>query len=383
MKIVVAGMVVVAASLTLAGTAVVGAQPAPASPYDARRSADTVVLEDKAHQMSVSVLTSVGNMAYSMTVKGQEILRFPFASLDDFKATRAGMHGIPLMGPWANRLDEQAFYANGKRYPFDMELGNVNGAIPIHGFLSRTDQWQVVEMKHDANAAWLTSRLDVSRQPAWMKQWPFAHTIEITYRLSGRRTRGAHGDHQPVGRTHAGVDRLPPVLPADRLAARRVDHHRPRAHALAAVLAEAADRGDGVHRHVLHQQHRCAEGLQPRRRVHRPRQGRARADHRDGEGPRPTDRRHRGAQLQVARRLLAQPEQHRARQPDPAPAANRDTGAAASRAAPRAQPARHAELRLLRADGGHHQRNQRGAQGRCTANCSRSRPARRGKRASG
>ena len=48
------------------------------------------------------------------------------------------------MGPWANRLDEQAFYANGKRYAFDMSLGNVRGDIPIHGFLTTTDQWQVI-----------------------------------------------------------------------------------------------------------------------------------------------------------------------------------------------------------------------------------------------
>ena len=52
--------------------------------------------------------------------------------------------GIPFIGPWANRLDEQAFYANGKRYSFDMDLGNVRGAIPIHGFLTTTDLWQVV-----------------------------------------------------------------------------------------------------------------------------------------------------------------------------------------------------------------------------------------------
>ena len=61
------------------------------------------------------------------------------------------MSGIPFLGPWANRLDEQAFYANGKRYPFDMELGNVRGAIPIHGFLTTTDHWQVVEAKADAD----------------------------------------------------------------------------------------------------------------------------------------------------------------------------------------------------------------------------------------
>ena len=161
------------------------AVPAAAQPYDARRNGDIVQLEDKASRTVVSVITSVGNMAYEMTVKGQNILRFPFASIDQYRAKPIGRHGIPLLAPWGNRLDEQAFYANGKRYAFDMTLGNVTGAIPIHGFLSMTDEWQTIELKHDAQAAWFTSRLDVYKQPSWMKQWPFAHTIEMTYRLQG------------------------------------------------------------------------------------------------------------------------------------------------------------------------------------------------------
>jgi aldose 1-epimerase len=87
------------------------------------------------------------------------------------------------MAPWANRLDEQAFYANGRKYLFNMELGNVKGAHPIHGFLSAASQWEVVEAKADAASAWVTSRLEFFRQPAWMAQFPFAHTIEITHRL--------------------------------------------------------------------------------------------------------------------------------------------------------------------------------------------------------
>ena len=117
-----------------------------------------------------------------MKIRGQDILRWPYASVEQFKA-RPALSGIPFVGPWANRLDEQAFYANGKRYAFDMELGNVRGAIPIHGFLTTTDRWQVVDVNADATAAWVTSRLDFSTQPAWMRQWPFAHTIELTYRL--------------------------------------------------------------------------------------------------------------------------------------------------------------------------------------------------------
>ena len=174
------------ATLLLVGWAMTTiAIPAAAQPYEARRSGDIVQLEDKASQTVVSIITSVGNMAYEMTVKGHNILRFPFASIEDYKSRPPSRHGIPLLAPWGNRLDEQAFYANGKRYAFDMTLGNITGAVPIHGFMSLTDQWQMVELKHDATAAWLTSRLDVYKQPAWMKQWPFAHTIEMTYRLAG------------------------------------------------------------------------------------------------------------------------------------------------------------------------------------------------------
>jgi aldose 1-epimerase len=93
------------------------------------------------------------------------------------------LNGIPLLAPFANRLDEQAFYANGKKYSFDMELGNVRGAIPIHGYLSAAKDWTLVEAKADASAAWVTSKLDFYRNPQWMKQFPFAHTLRITYRL--------------------------------------------------------------------------------------------------------------------------------------------------------------------------------------------------------
>jgi aldose 1-epimerase len=143
-----------------------------------------VRLEDATSQTVVSILSSVGDIAFEMIVKGQNVLRWPYASIEAFKA-RPGLSGIPFLGPWANRLDEQAFYANGKRYAFDMDLGNVRGANPIHGFLSAADQWQVVEAKADGQSAWMTSRLDFYRQPLWMKQFPFAHTIWITHRLAG------------------------------------------------------------------------------------------------------------------------------------------------------------------------------------------------------
>lgn len=172
-----------ARSLFLAGLLTVSlVPPAAAQPYIARQTGDVVELQDAKHQTTVSIVPSVGNIAYSMKVKGHEVLRWPFASVEEFKAKPA-MQGIPFMGPWANRLDEQAFYANGRRYPFDMELGNVRGAIPIHGFLTTNNQWKVVDVKADGRSARATSRLEFFRNPMWMKQFPFAHTIDMTYTL--------------------------------------------------------------------------------------------------------------------------------------------------------------------------------------------------------
>jgi aldose 1-epimerase len=93
------------------------------------------------------------------------------------------LNGIPLLAPFANRLDEPAFYANGRKFSFDMGLGNVRGPIPIHGFLTGATDWRLVEAKADARAAWVTSTLDFYRNPQWMKQFPFAHTITMTFRL--------------------------------------------------------------------------------------------------------------------------------------------------------------------------------------------------------
>jgi aldose 1-epimerase len=178
-------------------------RPVLAQPYSARYDAGVVQLQDARTQTVVSIIPSVGNIVFGMKIKSHEVLHWPYASIEEFKA-RPGLSGIPFLGPWANRLDEQAFYANGKRYAFDMQLGNVRGTIPIHGFLTTNDQWQVVDVKADSRSAWTTSKLEFFRNPMWMKQFPFAHTLEMTYRLRDgaleveTRIRNLSTDPMPV-----------------------------------------------------------------------------------------------------------------------------------------------------------------------------------------
>jgi aldose 1-epimerase len=94
--------------------------------------------------------------------------------------------GIPFMAPWANRLDQDAFYANGKKYLLNPELENFRrdpNQKPIHGLLGVSSAWKVVSVKADQKRAEVASRLEFWRHPDLMAQFPFAHTLEMTYRL--------------------------------------------------------------------------------------------------------------------------------------------------------------------------------------------------------
>lgn len=173
-------LLVVVAAVLVAGP---GAIPAYQQRYSALQLDEVVTLTDRQTDTVVTIVPSVGNIATGMRVKGHNVLRYPHTSLAEFRE-RPGGTGIPFMGPWINRLDEPAFYANGKRHVFDLSLGNIRGEVPIHGFLTGTNLWRVMSVDATAGGASVTSRLDFGQQPSWMRQWPYAHAIEMTYRLS-------------------------------------------------------------------------------------------------------------------------------------------------------------------------------------------------------
>ena len=157
------------------------AMPAAAQRYTVKQDGDVIALADTTAKMSVAVVSSMGK-AWQIQVNGQNLVRTS-ASLEAFQAN-SGLNGMPLLAPFANRLDETAFYANGKKYNFDLELGNVRGPIPGTGFVNGSKAWQLVEFKADGKSAWVTCRLDFYKIPQFMKQFPFAHTITLTYRVS-------------------------------------------------------------------------------------------------------------------------------------------------------------------------------------------------------
>ena len=177
---------------------------------------EIVRLADAVHKIQVSIAPSVGNNSYEMTVNGKPVFWSPYPSVSELqKSAQAAGRGLqrnsnpadlpapgesvvrqllkkpaflgnPFLAPWANRLDRDGYFANGKSYTLNPALKNYRSdpnRHPIHGLLSYSNLWQVVRSGADENGAWVTSRLEFWRYPDLMAQFPFAHVIEMTYRL--------------------------------------------------------------------------------------------------------------------------------------------------------------------------------------------------------
>lgn len=163
--------------------ALVVATPAAAQQqYTAVKTGNVIELRDTKADMFVPVVIAVGR-PYRIQVKGKDLVRVTGATVEAFEAG-PGLGGMPPLFPFANRMDQTAFYANGKKYNFDMELGNVRGPIPSTGFVGGDRGWNLIDFKADATGAQVTCKLNFFRNPIFMKQFPFAHTVTTTYRVS-------------------------------------------------------------------------------------------------------------------------------------------------------------------------------------------------------
>lgn len=161
--------------------------------YTAEKTADhgveIVRLTDQSAGVEVSIAPSIGNRAYEMKIHGGNILYLGAEDVGKLKQ-RPDLSGIPFLAPWANRMADGGFWANGKKYTFNGQIGSLrlppNGVV-LHGMLTTSSYWTVTEVKADATAAWVTSRFEFWRYPELMANWPFSHEYEMTYKLSGGR----------------------------------------------------------------------------------------------------------------------------------------------------------------------------------------------------
>jgi aldose 1-epimerase len=146
---------------------------------------EIIRLADAARGLEVCLAPSLGNMAYAFLVAGRNILWFPFPEPGALRAQPA-FCGIPFLAPWANRIDGDAYWVNGKQFLLNPALGNLRRdphQKAIHGLLNFSPAWMLMAAGADARSAYATSRLEFWKHPEMMAQFPFAHSITMTYRL--------------------------------------------------------------------------------------------------------------------------------------------------------------------------------------------------------
>jgi len=146
----------------------------------------TYHLLDSKLKMDVGIVPDIGNLAYQFKVNGKDVL-IPVESFKDYLEKHTFGWGIPFLAPWANRIDNEYYYFEGKKYLLNDSLGNIirdDFKQPLHGLLVYESRWKVVKTGgSDADGAFVVSRLEFYKYPDLMAQFPFAQVYEMTYRL--------------------------------------------------------------------------------------------------------------------------------------------------------------------------------------------------------
>ncbi|HEV7364185.1 MAG TPA: aldose 1-epimerase [Solirubrobacteraceae bacterium] len=128
----------------------------------------------------------VGMIGCSLRHEGEELLG-QRGGLAKYADTGSSM-GIPLLHPWANRLDGLEYEAERVAVLLDPDRSPVRldpNGLPIHGLVTASRYWEVTAADADADAATLSARLRFADHPELLAGFPFPHEMLVEVRLAG------------------------------------------------------------------------------------------------------------------------------------------------------------------------------------------------------
>ena len=147
----------------------------------------TVVLIAAGSDLQATFAPGAGMIGCSLCHRGAELLG-QRRGLARYAESGSSM-GIPLLHPWANRLDGLR-YATADRevelHPETMPVRLDGNGLPIHGLAAASPHWEVTASEAGGDAARLVARLDWSAHEELLAGFPFPHVLEVETHLSGR-----------------------------------------------------------------------------------------------------------------------------------------------------------------------------------------------------
>jgi aldose 1-epimerase len=120
-----------------------------------------------------------GMLCASLCYRGAELLR----RIDNLQAAKAkgSTAGIPLLYPWANRLDSLRYSAAGRDVVLDPSSALLHfddHGLPMHGVPWGQLAWEIAEVKRDS----VLARLDWER-PDLLAVFPYPHKLQMAVAL--------------------------------------------------------------------------------------------------------------------------------------------------------------------------------------------------------
>lgn len=145
---------------------------------------EAVRLRSTSAHVDATFVPSAGMVGASLRDRGAELLH-----------RNGGVHryaqgattmGIPLLHPWANRLDGDHYKVDGTTVSLDRVAALTQRdehGLPIHGLINGSPHWRPVP----ANGGWsLAAELDFGARPELLAGFPFAHHLRLDVSLARR-----------------------------------------------------------------------------------------------------------------------------------------------------------------------------------------------------
>jgi galactose mutarotase-like enzyme len=145
---------------------------------------DALELCSVEREIVLTLVPGAGMIGASLTHEGRELLHRGggLAAWTQHGTT----FGIPLLHPWANRLERLSYEAGGRHVLLDPERAPVtfDGAgLPIHGLLHASPRWEVRHTHADGGGAAVGAHYDAAGDEALLAGFPFPHTLDLTVSL--------------------------------------------------------------------------------------------------------------------------------------------------------------------------------------------------------
>jgi aldose 1-epimerase len=156
-----------------------------------------VTLRDPSSSVTAQWVPDAGMIGTSLTDDGTELLG-QRRGLDAYLADGKTM-GIPILYPWANRLGDNTYTAQGVTVTLTPGENGVRpdpNGLPIHGVLAAYPGWRVASQSEDE----LTAELDYGADRRLLASFPYPHLLTVTARLT-ERTLTVRTTVTPTGET--------------------------------------------------------------------------------------------------------------------------------------------------------------------------------------